>query len=115
MESLLPGGHLVQHCPKGEQVSSTVQVLSFYLFRRHVSDRTKHRTWISQMFFRLECSNRRIRSRNRSWRELSQAKIKDFGVPTISNKDVGGLNVSMNNSFRVGGIERIGDFDSERE
>ena len=36
-------------------------------------------------------------------------------MPALGHKYVGGLNVPMNDSFGVRGIERVGDLDSERE
>ena len=53
--------------------------------------------------------------RPRHWfeRQFSQAEVENFGVATISNKDVSGLNVAMNDSFGVRGIERVGDVDAQ--
>jgi hypothetical protein len=36
-------------------------------------------------------------------------------VAAISDKDIRRLNVAMNDSFGVGGIERVGNLDSQRE
>ena len=65
----------------------------------------------------LDVEGRGGRVRSRDWfvRKLGQAKVEDFAVTAITDKDVGGLNVAMNDSFAVRGMERIGDVDSKRK
>ena len=46
---------------------------------------------------------------------LGETEIENFGVAAISDEDVGGLDVAMNDAFRVGGVERVGDLDAEIE
>src|SRR5437764_3059648 len=48
-------------------------------------------------------------------RNLSEAEIEDFGVFTAGNENVGRLDIAMNDAFRVGGIQSIGYFNSQRE
>ena len=45
--------------------------------------------------------------------DLGESEVENFGVAALSNKDVGGLDVAMHNTFGVGGIERIRNLDSE--
>ena len=42
-----------------------------------------------------------------------QTKIENLGVPSVSHEYVGGLDVSVDDSFGVSGVERISDFDAE--
>src|SRR5215831_14439175 len=48
-------------------------------------------------------------------RDFGEAEIEDFGVATFGNKDVGGLDVAMNNVFGVGGIQRFGYLNRNTE
>src|SRR5579863_1966979 len=50
-----------------------------------------------------------------SWRNLGQPKIKNLGVAPFCHKNVCGLDVTMNNSFRVRGVERVSNLNRERE
>src|ERR1700719_2502156 len=47
--------------------------------------------------------------------DLAQAEIEDLRVPPLGNEDVCGLDVAMNDAFRVGGIQSIGNLNSEQE
>jgi len=42
-----------------------------------------------------------------------QPKIQNLGVAAFGYKNVGGLDVAMNYTFRVCGFERIGNFDAQ--
>src|SRR5208282_2016944 len=55
--------------------------------------------------------------RSRYWfgRKFGQAEVEDFGVATLRDKNVGRLNITMNDSFGMRGIECAGDVDSKRE
>ena len=67
------------------------------------------------MLLYVESRGGRLRSRYWFGREFGQAKIENFGVAAISHKNVCGLNVAMNDSFAVRGIERVGDLDAQRD
>src|SRR4029077_4308889 len=114
-ERQLSGGHLIQHRTEGKQVRSSIQILAFYLFRRHVGDGTKSRTGAGEMLLDVDGRGCGIRSRYWFGREFRQTKVEDFGVAKIRDEDVGGFNVTMNDSFGGRGIERFGDLDAQRE
>jgi hypothetical protein len=44
-----------------------------------------------------------------------QAEIEDFGLPVFGDKNIGGLDVAMNDAFCMRGVERVGNLDSEVE
>jgi hypothetical protein len=67
------------------------------------------------MLLEVEGRGGRVRSRDWFGRELGQAEVEDFGVAAIRDKEVRGLNVAMNDSFAVCGIEPVGDLDASRE
>ena len=47
--------------------------------------------------------------------DLGQTKIENLGVAAFGYKDVGRFDVAMDDSFRVGGFESVGDLNRERE
>jgi hypothetical protein len=67
------------------------------------------------MFLDVEGRGGRFRSRDSSGRKLGQAEIEDFGVAAISDKNVGGLYVAMNDSFGMRSIQRVRDVDTGRK
>jgi hypothetical protein len=46
-------------------------------------------------------------------RNLRQTKIKNLGVPALGDKNVRRLDVAMDDSLLVGGIESVGNLDGE--
>jgi len=45
-------------------------------------------------------------------RELGQAEVENLGAPALGDKNVGGLNVAMDNALGVSGFERVGNFNA---
>jgi hypothetical protein len=43
---------------------------------------------------------------------LGEAEVEHLGVPAFGDENIGGLNVTMNDPFGVGGVQSIGDFDA---
>ena len=44
-----------------------------------------------------------------------QPKIQNLCVPALSDKDVGGFDITVDDAFGVSGIESVGNFDSQRQ
>src|SRR5260370_2058574 len=103
------GGHFVEHDTKGKKIAASIQRFPQHLFRRHVGDRAKSRSGAGEMRLYVEGRGGRLRSGYWFGRQFGQAEVQDFGVATISDKDVSGLNVTMNDSSGVRGIERVRD------
>ena len=49
------------------------------------------------------------------WRDFGEAEVQNFGVTPLGDKEVGGLDVAMDNALGVCGVEAVGDFDGEGE
>src|SRR5262249_41316107 len=47
--------------------------------------------------------------------KFGQTEIENFGVTTLGDKDVGGLDVAVNDALRVSGVESVGHFDADIE
>ena len=47
--------------------------------------------------------------------EFRQAEIENFGLDATRHKNIRRLDVAMNDTFCMRGIERVGDLDSEVE
>src|SRR5208283_1550241 len=65
-------------------------------------------------------SSHRVRGCDLAWRtgpgrDLRQSEIQNFGMAAFGDKNIGGLDVAVNDSLGVGGVERVGNFDAERE
>jgi hypothetical protein len=46
---------------------------------------------------------------------LGEAEIEHLGVAALGDEDIGGLDVAVDDSLGMGGVEAIGNFDGERE
>src|SRR5260370_14015096 len=104
--------HLVQCDSKRKQVGSRIQFLAPNLLGRHVRNGPNCRAGAGEY---LVCGDRRAYRCANAFRRLTklrQSEIENLRVAALSEKDVRGLNVAVNNSFRMGGIESIRDLDS---
>ena len=62
---------------------------------------------------RLRVKRRNFARRTTSQTDLCQPKVQNLGVSTLGDKDVGGFDVAVDDTFGVGSIERVGNLDSE--
>ena len=46
---------------------------------------------------------------------LRQSKVENLGVSALGDKDIRGLDVAVDNTLRVRGIERVGNLDGQTE
>jgi hypothetical protein len=46
---------------------------------------------------------------------LGQAEVENLGVTTLGDKNIGGLNVAVNDATGVRGVESVGDLDAKGE
>ena len=104
-------GHFIKDGAEGEQVGAGIEFFAAGLFGRHVGDRANGRSRTGQVLFnRRAFGGGRLRAR-----QLRQSEVEDFSLTAFRNKDVGRLDVSMNDFFSVRCIERVGDLDGQGE
>src|SRR5262249_6145913 len=95
-----------------------VEFLAFRLLRRHVGDGAQRRTGAGEMLFdyTLRRSNVCDHSRFQGISfYLSQSEIENLGVTALGDENVRWLDVAMDDSFGMRGVERVGDLDAERK
>ena len=109
------GRHFIEHNPEGEQICAAIQFLRRGLFGRHVSDGAEHEPRTGEVYKGCLSGVAGGHATGRNTGKLSQAEIYDFGVSTVGDENVRGLDVAMNNALGVRRIERIGDLDGQGE
>ena len=64
---------------------------------------------------RLGIGSGDLARRGRRGRDLRQSEIQNLCVSALGDEDVSRLDVAVDDALGVGGIERVGDLDGERE
>ncbi len=113
------GGHLVEHRAKAEKIAAGIERLAARLLGRHVGHRAERRAGAGEMGgFQggLGVAGQGGGGALAvALNLLGQAEIEDFGVAAGGDEDVGRLDVAMDDALFVRGVERVGDFDAERQ
>ena len=97
----------MQDEPQREQVGPRIDVEAAKLFRRHVHDRSKHDANIGQKGLCRPGHGNRHPAGVGSCRGLREPEIEDLRTPR-REKDVGRLDVAVDDALGVRGIEGIG-------
>src|ERR1700733_8498293 len=74
--------HLVENCPKVEQIGAMIGCKSLHLLRRHITNRTQHHAEFS-----LGSQRRRVSCRLRT-RQFRQPEIQNLYPPVARNKNI---------------------------
>ena len=112
------GRHFIEHHAEGKQVGARVEFLASHLFRGHVSHGAERGAGTGQLTFihSRPAMYRRDAGRGTACRhDLGQAEVENLGVTAFGHKDVGRLDVAMDDALAVRGIQRVGDFNAERQ
>ena len=106
--------HLVENRPKREQIGAGIQFLPLDLLRRHIGDRAKCRTGTGKVLLRADG---RVADGNgfRFQGHFCQPKVQNLRLTSVRDEDVRWFDVPVDDSFRMCGIESIGDLDAQIE
>jgi hypothetical protein len=111
------GDHFIQDHAEGKEIGAGIQLLAANLFGGHVGDRTEGAAGAGEVLgidF-LGSQGIAIGGRPIDGGELGQTKVEDFGMAPGSNKNIGRLDVAVNDTFGVGRIESVGDLNGNAE
>ncbi len=101
------GRHFIQDRAEREQVGACVQFLAAHLFGRHVGDGAERRARAGEVRLIDDSGNGvgggcGAADRGRAeLRYLGETEIQDLGMTAIRNKDVGGLDITMNDALTM--------------
>ena len=120
LEGKRAGGHFVENDAKGKKVGARVEILAENLFGRHVGDGAQGGARTGELIGVDANSGESIGGAGStggsfSMGDLGEAEVEDFGVAALGDENVGGLDVAVNDAFGVGGIESVGNLDTEVE
>src|ERR1022692_1304358 len=111
--------HFVQNCTERKQIGSSIQFFALGLLRGHVGDGSKRRTGTGEMIrvhrTRLRVKSRNVARRTRCSHDLRQPEVENLGVPTLGDENVRGLDVTVDDAFCMGCIERVRNLDGPRQ
>ena len=112
------GRHFVEHGAEREQVAASIDFFRARLLGRHISGGAEGGAVAGEMLFvdrgvvrSIEALARRIGRGH----DLRDSEVENLGVATLGDKDVGGLDVPMNDASGMSGVERIGDLDRQAQ
>ena len=112
-----PGGHFVEDSAEAEKIGARVELFAAGLFGGHVRNGPHGHTRAGE---RLLGSYSLKRSNGGCGHvafggQLRQTEIQQFGLAAVSDQNVSGLNVTVDDAFLVGGVEGVGDLDADVE
>ena len=108
-KGLLAGRHFVKHDSEREQIAPRVQFFAARLLRRHINRCSRNHAHRRQRVFHGGIARSRIA------RRLGQSEIEDLGLTALPNKNIGRLDVAMNDPLGVRSRQSIGHLDANVE
>src|SRR5579862_129551 len=118
LEGQSAGGHFVQDHAERKEIGAGVEIFGADLFGRHVGDGADGGAGTGQMLaggvLSQTVGDRGPTAYLRGF-HLREAKIEDFGVAAVGDKNIGGLDVAVNDAFGVSGVQGVRDFDSQAQ
>ena len=117
---LPPRRHLVEHHRQREEIAARVQFFPACLFRRHVRHRAERHPRAGQILSaRVRGARARIPRGALALffkrREFGQPKIQNLRLAAVGHKNIRGLDVAVDDSLRVRGVERVGNLNGKIE
>src|SRR6266478_3006861 len=107
--------HLVQHDAKREQVRTGVQRLTQWLLRRHGMHSSKNAARTIEVFRGLCDTPEGVATETGfiPHGELCQAEVQNLRMAAFGDKNICRLNIAVNDAVRVGGVECVGDLNTQ--
>ncbi len=106
---LLTGRHFVKHDSEREQIAPRIQFFAARLLRRHVNRSSRNHAHRGHRVFH------RGLARSRFARRLGQSEIEDFCLTVLPHKNIGRLDVAMNDPLGVRSRQSIRHLDTDVE
>ena len=103
-----PRHHFVQNHTERPEIAACIHDLAASLFRRHVGNCAHGRP-------RLRKQRLRHRLRVRRTVLPGETEVEYLGVAALSYENVGWLDISMNDAFGVGSVQRVRHFHAQRQ
>ena len=105
--------HRARETLEREQIRAGIQPLAPHLLRRMYATVPSGSAGAGQLL--STCCGCHARDTVSEIGKFRQAKIENLGVTTLGDKNVGWLDVTVNDAFRVSGVESVSNFGGERE
>jgi hypothetical protein len=83
------------------------------LLGRHIGDGAERGARARQVLFVDRCERDVFFTAARLCRNLGEAEIENLGVSALGHKNVSGLDVAVDDVFRMRCIERVGNLNTE--
>ena len=108
----LTSGHFIEHRTERKDIGADIERFTACLLGRHVSHRAHRLTRIGERL--LQGGSRRSLAFGGSRRKvLGQSEVQELGLSPPSDKRIGRLDVTVNDAFRMGCVQRVCQFDTK--
>jgi hypothetical protein len=107
------GCHLVQDHPEGEKIGAWIKILTARLLGRHIRNRADRRADLTGELLRGLQVVRTTLGQPR--RQLGETEVEDLDVAAVGQKDVGRLDIAVQDAIDVRVLQRIRDLSAEVE
>ena len=109
---MFAGGDLIENGAEREKIGAGVELFAASLFRRHVGDGADGEAGAGEVRYVGVVNGGFVAL---TGDEFRQTEIENFCRTAVGEKNVGGLDVAMDDTFFVRGVERVGELNAEFE
>ena len=110
------GGHFVEHDAEGKKIGAAVEFFAAQLLGRHVGHGADRGAGTGEIEAGGIGEGLRIAAGGAGGAgDLRQTEVENLGVAAVGDENVRGLDVAMDDSLAVRGIEGVGHFDRQGE
>ncbi len=111
--------HFVEDDAEGKEIAASVEIFAADLFGRHVGDGAERAAGAGEMLFprTLRCCGvgNGVGADGGGARNFCETEVENFGGTPLGDENVGGLDVAVNDSRVVSGVEGVGAVDADFE